>query len=48
MIYALNDQNERINASEAVKEKIYLCPNLECDHRELILKNLSELLLILK
>jgi len=38
MIYALNDQNERINASKAVKEKIYLCPNLECNNRELILK----------
>jgi len=38
MIYALNDQNERINASKAVKEKIYLCPNLECENRKLILK----------
>ncbi|TES96005.1 MAG: hypothetical protein E3J90_08895 [Promethearchaeota archaeon] len=38
MIYALNDQNERINASKAVKEKSYLCPNLECKNRELILK----------
>ena len=38
MIYALNDQNERINASKAVKEKSYLCPNLECENRELILK----------
>jgi len=38
MIYALNDQNERINASKAVKEKSYLCLNLECENRELILK----------
>ena len=38
MIYALNDQNERINASEVEKGKSYYCPNLDCDNRELILK----------
>jgi len=38
MIYALDDQNERINASKAVKEKNYLCPNLKCENRKLILK----------
>ncbi|KKM10986.1 hypothetical protein LCGC14_1721550 [marine sediment metagenome] len=38
MIYALNDQNERINASKAEKGKSYYCPNLDCDNRELILK----------
>ncbi len=38
MIYALNDQNERINAYKAEKTKINYCPNLDCDNRELILK----------
>jgi len=38
MIYALNDQDERINASKAEKGKIYYCPNLECKNRELIVK----------
>ena len=38
MIYALNDQNERINGSKAEKGKSYYCPNLDCDNRELILK----------
>lgn len=38
MIYALNDQNEKINASIAEKGKIYYCPNLDCGNRELILK----------
>ncbi len=38
MIYALNDQNERINASKAEKGKSYSCPNLDCDNKELILK----------
>ncbi len=38
MIYALNDQNERINASKAEKGKNYYCPNLDCDNRGLILK----------
>jgi len=38
MIYALNDQNEKINASKAEKGKSYYCPNLECPNRELIIK----------
>ena len=38
MIYALNDQNERINASKAEKGKNYYCPNLDCTNRDLILK----------
>ncbi len=38
MIYALNDQNEKINASKAEREKSYYCPNLDCENRELIVK----------
>ncbi|HEC39602.1 hypothetical protein LCGC14_0498230 [marine sediment metagenome] len=38
MIYALNDQNERINALNSDKGKTYYCPNLECNNRELIFK----------
>ena len=38
MIYALNEQNERIKASDAEKGKRYLCPNVDCENRDLILK----------
>ncbi len=38
MIYALNEKNEKINASESSKEKVYYCPNVDCANREVILK----------